>query len=51
LELFKTKSKKEFSEEIKKSSNPELLNDIINVEVSMYSDAPPYRAGEDYWKS
>jgi len=36
------------SEKMEESSNPELLTDIINVEASMYFDAPPYEKGEDY---
>jgi len=47
-ELFKAESRKLLSKEIKHSYDPILLNDIVNVEVSMYSDAPSYEAGEDY---
>ncbi|CAG8455903.1 26237_t:CDS:10 [Gigaspora margarita] len=46
--LFKAKISKELSEEVEKSHDYDLLNDIINVEVSMRSDAPPYEEGKEY---
>ncbi|WP_147410428.1 DnaJ domain-containing protein [endosymbiont GvMRE of Glomus versiforme] len=48
-DLLKAKEIKILSEEIEKNPEPLLLKNIINVEMSMFSDNPSYQGEENYW--